>query len=128
MLSDLIGEDAIIKNGCTIKNSEIGARSVIYSNAVIVETKAGAGVMFGSNSVTVKNVNDENHIKTYQCRIGNNAIIGCNSSLIAPIELGDNALVAAGSTITDSVPTNAFAIAREFQENKENRAKKRKRF
>lgn len=123
-----IGEDAIIKNGCTIKNSEIGARSVIYSNAVIVETKAGAGVMFGSNSVTVKNVNDENHIKTYQCRIGNNAIIGCNSSLIAPIELGDNALVAAGSTITDSVPTNAFAIAREFQENKENRAKKRKRF
>ncbi len=123
-----IGEDAIIKNGCTIERSDIGAKSTLYSNAVVIETKTGTGVMFGSNSVTVKNVNDEKQNKTYQCRIGDNAIIGCNSSLIAPIELGNNALVAAGSTITDSVPTNAFAIAREFQENKENRAKKRKRF
>ena len=45
-----------------------------------------------------------------------------------PIEIGNNALIAAGSVITDSVPQNAFAIAREFQEIKENRAKKRKRF
>ncbi len=123
-----IGENVTVYDGCSLENSEIGADSVVYPHAVLIEAKLGKNVIIGSNVVTVKPVVDKEIVKTYQCRIGDNAIVGCNSSLIAPIELGENALVAAGTTVTDSVPQNAFAISREFQEIKENRAKKRKRF
>ena len=123
-----LGEDTRILNGCVIENSEIGAESTVYPYATLVETKTGKRVSIGSHAVTVKSINEEKIAKTYQCRIGDNAIIGSNASLIMPIEIGNNALIAAGSVITDSVPQNAFAIAREFQEIKENRAKKRKRF
>lgn len=123
-----IDDGVKISSNCTIENSHIGARSVIYPNSVLVETKTGENTIIGSGTVTVKSVCSQTESKTYQTRIGDYAIIGCNSTLVAPIEIGDNGLVAAGSVITDTVPKNAFAIAREFQETKENRAKKRKRF
>ena len=44
--------------------------------------------------------------------VGNNSFIGCNVNLISPVEVKDNAYVAAGSTITDEVPENSLAIAR----------------
>lgn len=122
-------EDGVrVLNGCTIEKSHIGAKSTIYPNSILIETKTGANVIIGSGTVTVKSVCNQTESKTYQCRIGEYAIIGCNSTLIEPIEIGDNGLVAAGSVITDTVPKNALAIAREFQETKENKAKKRKRF
>lgn len=117
-----------IYGGCSIENSSIGAKTTIYQNSVIIETKTGREAIIGSGTVTVKPTNRYEKSITYQCRIGNHAIIGCNSTLIEPIEIGNNALVAAGSVITDNVPNDAFAIAREFQETKENKAKKRKRF
>ena len=48
-----------------------------------------------------------------------NTYIGCNTNLIAPVEVGDRAYIAAGSTITDSIPDNALSIARAKQVNKE---------
>ena len=117
-----------ICSGCSIENSNIGAKTTIYQNSVLIETKTGMETVIGIGTITVKSVNRTEKSKTYQCRIGNHAIIGCNSTLIEPIEIGNNALIAAGSVITDSVSDNAFAIAREFQETKENKAKKRKRF
>ena len=44
--------------------------------------------------------------------IGNNAFIGCNTNLVSPVEVNDNAYIAAGSTITNEVPEGALAIAR----------------
>ncbi|MBR2024994.1 MAG: hypothetical protein IKA02_04235 [Clostridia bacterium] len=117
-----------IYSGCSIENSSIGINTSVYQNTNLVETKTGQRVVIGSGTVTVKPVSNMAKSKTYQCRIGNYAIIGCNSTLIQPIEIGNNALVAAGSVITDNIPDDAFAIAREFQETKENKAKKRKRF
>ena len=117
-----------IHSGCSIENSNIGAKTTVYQNAVLIETKTGRETVIGCATVTVKPTNRSEKSKTYQCRIGNHAIIGCNSTLIEPVEIGNNALVAAGSVITDSIPDDAFAIAREFQETKENKAKKRKRF
>ena len=55
--------------------------------------------------------------------IGDNAFIGCNSNLVAPVTVGANAYVAAGSTITDQVEDSAFAIARARQVNKDGYAK-----
>lgn len=117
-----------IYSGCSIENSSIGVKTSVYHNSMLVETKTGQEAVIGSGTVTVKPINADAKSKTYQCRIGNYAIIGCNSTLIEPIEIGNGALVAAGSVITDKVSDNAFAIAREFQETKENKAKKRKRF
>ncbi len=54
-----------------------------------------------------------------RCKIGNHAFLGCNTNLIAPVEIGDFAFTAAGSTITDDVPENALAVARAKQQNKE---------
>ncbi|MDE7494112.1 bifunctional UDP-N-acetylglucosamine diphosphorylase/glucosamine-1-phosphate N-acetyltransferase GlmU, partial [Streptococcus agalactiae] len=57
--------------------------------------------------------------------IGSNVFIGSNSTLIAPLEIGDNALTAAGSTITDNVPIDSIAIGRGRQVNKEGYANKK---
>ena len=51
--------------------------------------------------------------------IGDNCFIGANVNLIAPVIIGNNTVIAAGSTITDNVPENSLAIARERQKNKE---------
>ena len=58
---------------------------------------------------------------------GNDAFIGCNSNLVAPVEVGDGAYVGAGSTITKYVPPADLAIARARQTNISGWADKRKK-
>ena len=55
--------------------------------------------------------------------IGNDVFIGCNTNLVAPIEVGDNVFIAAGSTVTKDIPKGALAIARNKQINKADYAK-----
>ncbi len=74
----------------------------------------GENVNFGCGTVTV-NYDGKNKSR---CKIGNHAFLGCNTNLIAPVEIGDFAFTAAGSTITDDVPENALAVARAKQQNK----------
>ena len=57
--------------------------------------------------------------------IGSNVRTGVDSSLVAPVTIGDDAWIAAGSVVTDDVPENALAIARARQVNKEGRGGKR---
>jgi bifunctional UDP-N-acetylglucosamine pyrophosphorylase/glucosamine-1-phosphate N-acetyltransferase len=52
-------------------------------------------------------------------KIGRNVRTGIHNAFVAPVEVGDGAWVAAGSTITKDVPADALAVARERQENKE---------
>ena len=52
--------------------------------------------------------------------VEDHAFIGCNANLVAPVHVGKNAFTAAGSTITEDVPDNALAIARQRQTNKIN--------
>ena len=64
------------------------------------------------------------HIKTKnKTIIGDRAFIGSNVNLVAPVTLGDDVLIAAGSTITEDVPSNNMGIARERQINKERKNK-----
>ena len=58
--------------------------------------------------------------KKHRTIVGDNAFIGCNTNLVAPVKIEDNSYIAAGSTITQDVPKNALAIARARQVNKEN--------
>jgi bifunctional UDP-N-acetylglucosamine pyrophosphorylase/glucosamine-1-phosphate N-acetyltransferase len=63
-------------------------------------------------------------LKKHRTKIGKNAFIGSNAALVAPITVGDGALVAAGSVITDEVPAENLAIARGRQVNKPKRITK----
>lgn len=105
-----------IGNFVEIKKSTIGEGSKASHLSYIGDAELGNNVNFSCGAVTV-NYDGKNKYKT---TIKDGAFIGCNANLIAPVTVGENALVAAGSTITDDVPSDSLSIARERQTNKEN--------
>lgn len=104
-----------IGNFVEVKNSTVGEGSKSAHLTYIGDSDVGKNVNFGCGTVTC---NYDGKVKS-RCKIGDGAFIGCNTNLIAPVEVGDKAYIAAGSTITDSVPENALSIARARQINKE---------
>lgn len=98
-----------------VKNSTVGRDTHASHLTYIGDSDVGERVNFGCGTVTV-NYDGKNKFRTV---IGNDAFIGCNSNLVAPVTISDNGYTAAGSTITDDVPENALAIARAKQVNKE---------
>ena len=73
----------------------------------------GSGVNMGCGTITV----NYDGKKKYRTKVGDDAFIGCNSNLVAPVEICDNAYIGAGSTITQKVPEGELAIARVRQKN-----------
>lgn len=111
-----IGEAVRCGNFVEVKNSNVGAHTSVSHLTYVGDSDVGTGVNFGCGVVTV---NFDGKTKN-RCVIGNDAFIGCNTNLIAPVTIGDRAYTAAGSTITDDVPEDALSIARQRQTNKEN--------
>ncbi len=106
----------------TIINSIVGMDSKIDSHVHIADTETGSRAVIGAGSMSV------NHISSARrCKLGDDVTVGAGSTLVAPVSIGSNAFIAAGSTITDDVPTNALAVAREYQTIRENWAKKHKK-
>ena len=103
-------------NFVEVKNSTVGEHTAVSHLTYVGDSDVGSGVNFGCGVVTV-NFNGKTKNR---CKIGNDVFIGCNTNLIAPVTLEDRAYTAAGSTITDNVPADALAIARQKQINKEN--------
>ncbi len=99
-----------------IKNSTIGEYTAVAHLTYVGDSDVGANVNFGCGVVTV-NYNGD---KKFRTEIGDNAFIGCNTNLVAPVKVGSGAYTAAGSTITKDVPDNALAIERGKTEIKEN--------
>ena len=99
-----------------VKNSVVGEGTKSAHLTYIGDSDVGKNVNFGCGTVTVNYDGKNKH----RCKIGDHVFLGCNTNLIAPVEIGDYAFTAAGSTITDDVPENALAIARARQTNKEN--------
>lgn len=91
-----------------VKNSEIGISTCIAHLTYVGDSDVGKDVNFGCGCVTA-NYDGVNKFRTV---IGDHAFIGCNTNLIAPVEIGENATTAAGSTITKSVPPDSLAIER----------------
>lgn len=109
-------------NFVEVKNSTVGEKTHISHLTYVGDSDVGSGVNFGCGVVTV-NFNGKTKNR---CKIGDDAFIGCNTNLVAPVSVGDRAYTAAGSTITEDVPEDALAIARERQTNKEDWVKIKK--
>lgn len=122
-LNSNIGNNCRIGNYVEIKNSLLGDSTKCAHLTYIGDANVGSNCNFGCGTVTV-NYDGINKNKTV---IGNNVFIGCNANLIAPIEIKDNAFIAAGSTITDNLDIDDFAIARARQVTKKGYSKKYKR-
>ena len=112
-----------IGNFCEIANSVLLNDSTVASHCHIWDSEIGSHVTIGSGVTTI---NYETNRKHSKCHVGDDAVIGCGSNLVLPIEIGAGAFVAAGSTVTDDVPNGALAIARQYQTNRNGWAARRK--
>ncbi len=110
-----IGEHVRIGDFVEVKNSTIDDGTKVSHLTYVGDSDVGKCVNFGCGTVTVNYDGKNKH----RCKIGDNVFIGCNSNLVAPVEVGAHAYTAAGSTITKDVPADSLAIARSRQENKE---------
>lgn len=117
-----LNNDVKIGNFVEVKKASFGKGSKASHLSYIGDAEIGTDVNLGCGSITVNYDGVNKHLT----RVEDGAFIGCNSNLIAPVTVGKNAYVAAGSTITDDIPENALAIARERQTNKNNYVNKTK--
>ncbi|HQA56629.1 MAG TPA: bifunctional UDP-N-acetylglucosamine diphosphorylase/glucosamine-1-phosphate N-acetyltransferase GlmU [Acetivibrio sp.] len=110
-----IGKNVKIGDFVEVKKSIIGDKTKISHLTYVGDAEIGKGVNLGCGVVVV-NYDGKKKNKTV---VGDNCFVGCNVNLISPVEIKDNAYIAAGSTITDLVPENSLAIARSRQVIKE---------
>jgi len=115
-----IHENVKIGDFVEIKNSVIESGTKVSHLTYVGDSDIGKNINFGCGSVTV-NYDGKKKSRTV---IKENSFIGCNANLIAPVTIGKNSYIAAGSTITNDVPDYSLAIARERQTNKLDRYKK----
>ena len=115
-----LGKNVRVGNFVELKNTTYRDGSKTAHLSYLGDTEVGSNTNIGCGTITV-NYDGKNKYKT---KIGSDAFIGCNSNLIAPLEIGDGAVVAAGTTVTENAPDDALVIARVKQENKVGYAKK----
>lgn len=113
----VLSEDVHIGNFVEVKKSKIGKKSKAAHLAYIGDAEIGEDCNIGCGVITVNYAADR---KKYKTKVGNRVFVGSDVQLIAPIEIGDEAIVGAGSTITKPVPAKALAVARGRQTNIEN--------
>ncbi len=116
-----IGSNCKIGDFVEVKNSEVGPGSKIPHHSYIGDAQIGSGVNIGCGTITC---NYDGEIKCTTI-IEDNCFIGSNSSLVAPVHIGQSAYIAAGSTITKPVPAGGLGIGRAQQVNKEAWQKRR---
>ncbi len=127
-----IGPNAYIRESCIIAdNVKIGSfvevkKAIIGEGAKVPhlsymgDCEIGKKTNIGCGTITC----NYDGFKKSKTKIGNNSFVGSNVNFIAPVTIGDNTIIAAGSTITDDVPADSLSIARERQLNKEGWNKK----
>ncbi|MBQ3049931.1 MAG: hypothetical protein IJC94_08270 [Oscillospiraceae bacterium] len=105
-----------------LKNSNIGENTSVAHLTYIGDSDVGAKVNFGCGCVTV----NYDGTKKSRTTVGDRVFVGCNTNLVAPVTVEADSYIAAGSTITEEVPSGALAIARARQVNKAGWVEKRK--
>lgn len=115
-----IGEKAKIGNFVEVKKSKLAKGVKVSHLSYVGDAEIGENTNIGCGFISC-NYDGANKHKT---KIGSNTFIGSDCQMVAPIEIGNDAFVAAGSTITKNVPDGAFAITRAQQVTKEGAAKR----
>jgi UDP-N-acetylglucosamine diphosphorylase/glucosamine-1-phosphate N-acetyltransferase len=118
----VLADGVKVGNFVEIKNSKVGQGSKVPHLSYIGDTDMGGGVNIGSGTITVNYDGKKKH----RTVIEDNAFIGCNTNLVAPVTVGRGAFVGAGSTITKNVPPDALGVARARQANIEGWVNKHK--
>jgi len=111
-----IGDACKIGNFVEVKKSRLNSGSKVNHLSYIGDAQLGAGVNVGAGTITA----NYDGINKHQTVIGDGSKTGANSVLVAPVTIGTNVTIGAGSTITKNVPNNALAIGRGKQFIKEN--------
>jgi len=106
-----LNTDTHIGNFVEIKNSQVDAGSKINHLSYVGDTTVGKKVNIGAGTI-ICNYDGANKFRTV---IGDNAFIGSNSQLVAPVTIGEGATIAAGSTVTKDAPAGQLTIARGRQ-------------
>lgn len=118
----VIMDGARIGNFVETKKTRLGRDSKANHFTYLGDAEVGNEVNIGAGTITCNYDGKDKH----KTNIGDNSFVGTNSSLVAPITVGKNAYVGAGSTITKDIPDNALGVARGKQKNKENWSKIKK--
>ncbi|MEX0923326.1 MAG: bifunctional UDP-N-acetylglucosamine diphosphorylase/glucosamine-1-phosphate N-acetyltransferase GlmU [Rhodovibrionaceae bacterium] len=109
----VIGADARIGNFVEIKNARLGKGAKANHLSYLGDAEVGAGANIGAGTITCNYDGYDKH----RTLIGAGAFIGSNTALVAPVAVGANAIVAAGSTLTKDTPADALATTRGAQRN-----------
>ena len=117
----ILAEEVHIGNFVELKNTQMGARSKAGHLTYLGDAEIGEDTNIGCGTITCNYAVDK---KKYKTKIGKNVFVGSDTQFVAPIEIGDNAVIGSGSTITKSVPDHALAVARGKQFIKEGYTKK----
>lgn len=110
-----LDDEVKIGNFVEVKKAIFGKGSKASHLSYIGDAEVGKEVNLGCGSITV----NYDGKKKYLTKIEDGVFIGCNSNLVAPVTIGKNSYIAAGSTITEDVPADSLSIARARQTNKE---------
>jgi bifunctional UDP-N-acetylglucosamine pyrophosphorylase/glucosamine-1-phosphate N-acetyltransferase len=119
---NLVEERAHIGNFVELKNTHLGAGAKANHLAYLGDSEIGSATNIGAGTITCNYDGAHKHKTT----IGDRTFVGSNSTLVAPLEIGEGAYLAAGSVITEPVPPDALALGRARQVVKEEWAKKRR--
>ena len=113
----IIGMKSKVGNFVEIKKSNISNQVKINHLSYVGDTEIGSSTNIGAGTITC-NYDGKNKNKT---KIGKNSFVGSNSTIIAPIKIGDNVTMGAGSVFNRDIPNNNLSIGRAYQINKKNR-------
>ncbi|BAZ70000.1 MAG: bifunctional UDP-N-acetylglucosamine diphosphorylase/glucosamine-1-phosphate N-acetyltransferase GlmU [Pelatocladus maniniholoensis HA4357-MV3] len=106
-----VGAKCRVGNFVELKNTNLGERTNVAHLSYLGDTTTGNQVNIGAGTITA----NYDGVKKHQTIIGDRTKTGSNTVLVAPITLGDDVYVAAGSTITEDVPDDCLVIARQRQ-------------
>ena len=118
-----IGAGARIGNFVELKNTRFGAGAKANHLAYLGDAEIGEKTNIGAGTITC----NYDGVSKHRTGVGKEAFVGSNSTLVAPIEIGDASYIGAGSVITDDVPAESLALGRARQVIKEGWAAKRKK-
>jgi bifunctional UDP-N-acetylglucosamine pyrophosphorylase/glucosamine-1-phosphate N-acetyltransferase len=121
----VLAPDAKAGTFVEIKNSRIGARTKVPHLSYLGDAEIGEDTNIAAGNITV-NFPHQEGLPKGRTTIGSNVRTGVQNAFVAPVEVGDDAWIAAGSVITKDVPSGSLAIARAKQENKEGYARRKR--